>query len=267
MSLHKDASVPDGRARTPSLAETYHMYFDIVLADTDELREEAYRLRYEVYCVENAYEDPAENPGGFERDQYDENSVHALLVHRSSGLVAGTVRLILPSPEAPARSFPIQNLCDDPIFENPDILPIQRTAEISRFCVSKKMRRRQTDRKYPNETELVPSADSRRVIPNMMLGLLEAGVMLSVQNGVTHWCAEIEPALLRLLARSGIYFDPIGPLVDYHGMRQPCYIPLETMLSRTREEKYEVWELLTGGGAHLSGFGNFGAEADMALAI
>ena len=42
-----------------------------------------------------------DHPEGLERDQFDHHSVHSLLVHQSSGQAVGTVRLVLPRPDAP----------------------------------------------------------------------------------------------------------------------------------------------------------------------
>ena len=61
----------------------------------------------------------------------------------------------------------------------------------------------------------------------------------------------MDPTLLRLLTRLGIHFDPIGPLVEYHGRRQPCYKKLTDFLERARQERPEVWEVITNDGAHL----------------
>src|SRR3546814_10050153 len=50
-------------------------------------------------------------------------------------------------------------------------------------------------------------------------------------------CAVMERPLLRLLDRLGIRFTHIGPLVEYHGRRQPYMLKLETMLQEVREEQ------------------------------
>ena len=55
----------------PGLPGSYESYFDIVRADTPALLDEAYRLRYQVYCVENPFENPAEHSDGRERDADD----------------------------------------------------------------------------------------------------------------------------------------------------------------------------------------------------
>jgi N-acyl amino acid synthase of PEP-CTERM/exosortase system len=68
---------------------------------------------------------------------------------------------------------------------------------------------------------------------------------MAARSGVTHLCAVMEPTLLRLLARLGIHFHNLGPKVQYHGMRQPCFSDLDELLARSWVERREVWELLT----------------------
>src|SRR5437762_7954441 len=66
------------------LHDIYEDTFKLVRATTQELKEAAYRLRYQVYCVEQPFENPAEHPQGMETDAYDRHSVHTLLIHRRS---------------------------------------------------------------------------------------------------------------------------------------------------------------------------------------
>jgi N-acyl amino acid synthase of PEP-CTERM/exosortase system len=70
----------------------------------------------------------------------------------------------------------------------------------------------------------------------------------------------MEPTLLRLLTRLGIHFDPIGPVIDYHGRRQPCFIPLETLLPRVKRERPDVWGVITRGGQHWANLCQRGAK-------
>jgi N-acyl amino acid synthase of PEP-CTERM/exosortase system len=236
-------------ASPPRLKNIYDSYFEITLVQTSEQREAAFRLRYEVYCVEHSYEDPAQNPGGMETDQFDAAALHALLTHRHSGSLVGTVRLILPRSEGEQTRFPIRDVCHDELIcrDNPS-LPWSQTAEISRFAISKNFRRR------ANEETSVGSFtsqgdDPRRVIPNTSLGLMQAIVMMAAKAKVSHLCAVMEPTLLRMLRRLGICFIPVGPPVDYHGRRQPCYSDLDILLTRIWLERTDVWELITGDGA------------------
>lgn len=242
------------QATETTLAEFYWSWFDAHLAKTTELRDLAFRLRFRVYCIENSFEDPAANPDGRETDEFDDHAAHSLLIYRPTGTPAGTVRLVLPLPHDPDNSFALQRVCTDPLLRDRSKFPVHRVAEVSRFCISKEFRRRWGDGSVLGG-ELADSAEmsldeERRILPHLSLGLIESLVRMSIENGMTHWCAVMEPTLLRLLGRLGIHFDPIGPMVDYHGRRQPCYIPLDVLLPRVQRERPDVWDVITRGGKH-----------------
>lgn len=237
----------DAGAPIPSggeLAEVYWRYFRVVSADTPALRNEAYHLRHQVYCVEHPFEPP--NSERIERDSFDGHAGLALLLQVQSGLPAGTVRMVLPLPEAPGRSFSFQEVCTDPAILDPAVFPVQHAGEISRFCVSKAFRRRVQDRELVDlpANSVFDEGEFRRVIPNMTLGLIQWLVSYSRAQKLTHWCAVMEPHLLRLLARLGIHFEPHGELVEFHGRRQPCIAELEPMLRRAQAERPDIWRLI-----------------------
>lgn len=227
-----------------SLTEVYGRFFEARPATTPADLEQAYRLRFQVYCVENGFEDPARYPEGLEHDRFDKRALHTILVHRPSGLVAGTVRIILPARGPSGLDLPLEHLLGRPLG-----LP-RSTAEISRFAISKDFRRRQVDGLYPDELAqpALPREAESRVIPSMALGLMQATFRMSDEAGITHWCALMMPALLRMLARLGIHFDDLGPPIDHRGRRQPCHRDPAAVLAQVRRERPEVWELLSDGG-------------------
>jgi N-acyl amino acid synthase of PEP-CTERM/exosortase system len=224
------------------ISDIYNRWFKVIPANTPELKEKAYRLRYQVYCCEKQYETPAEHPQQLEMDTFDSRSVHSLIVNRANGAITGTVRLVLPNKEDPEASFPIQQICNHPMLSR--LAP--KSAEVSRFAISKKM-------KKLSEAYMPPAMDEEKDYPidgkaikcSIMLGLMRATVQMSLANGITNWFAVMEPSLLRLLCRFGIYFTPIGPLVNYHGFRQPCYVNLSELLERARQEHFDLWEFAT----------------------
>ena len=77
---------------------------------------------------------------------------------------------------------------------------------------------------------------------------MNAIVRMSAEHGITRWLALMEPALLRLLGRLGVDFEPLGSPVDYHGMRQPCHGDAEKMLDGLRRRRADAWELITENG-------------------
>src|SRR3546814_17158147 len=65
-SREKPATTRRGSDMAPALHEVYRQYFDTIAVQQEDraLRDEVFRLRYQVYCVENPFEDPAEHPDG-----------------------------------------------------------------------------------------------------------------------------------------------------------------------------------------------------------
>lgn len=220
----------------PSLYSAYTSLFATSVAGTPAETAAAYRIRYQVYCLDHAFEDPAEHPDGLERDAFDARSVHALLRYAPTGAVAGTVRLILPDRRAAAL----------PMVQSAGLVgegtllpfPAEATAEVSRFAVTRAVR-------DTIHGPGLPSGIRQLVLSHLPLGLIRGLVAMSARHGVTHWCALMEPALLRLLGRLGIHFQPIGPLVDHHGRRQPCWLEVVPMLRRVQADRRDVWEVIT----------------------
>ena len=239
MPVHQLTASPEASPEG-TLLDRFDSYFDVIAARTASEIQSAQRLRYQVYCVENPFENAAEHSDGLERDEFDPHSVHSLLIHRASGQAIGTTRLILPVRGALERSFAIQQACEHPMLKR---LPLHRTAEVSRFSISKQFRRRGTDRLYERDDAVARQNSA----PLMSLGLLQSVVRMSADHGITHLCAMMEPKLLRLLTAMSIHFKPLGPVVRHHGMRQPCYCEVAPLLRRVEKERRAVWEVLTNG--------------------
>ena len=180
----------------------------VEIADTPALRREAFQLRYQVYCVERGFE-PGSN--GIETDDLDHQAQHAVIRWRDSREVVGTVRLILPTTEN-SMSLPIHKLCEPDLLRH---LPASTIGEGSRFAISKERRGL--------------SAASCSVL---RLALMQAAIWLSHEAGHTHMLAVMEPSLVRILRGSAFHFVPVGPLVQYHGVRQPVVADMVPTLAR-----------------------------------
>lgn len=229
-------------------------YFDVITADTPELQEEVYRLRYQVYCLETKFEDAACFPDQMERDEFDKRSVHGLLKHKRSGIYAGTVRLVLTEP-AKLTSLPLHGVADHPLFCDDTRFPPSSVVEVSRFAISKSFRRRLDEFQSPSaagsldlERERRYREQENKILPHIVLGLFIAMVKISREIGVTTWFCVMERALLRLLKRYSLYFEPVGPTVEHHGERQPCFANIEEFLERAKTEQPDIWTLITSNG-------------------
>ena len=87
--------------------------YEVIVADTPAARRIHHQIRYQVYCVEHGYEDPARHPDREERDEWDAHAVHFLVRERASGEWIGAMRLVKPVD---------------------GVLPIQRAAKLRPGC-------------------------------------------------------------------------------------------------------------------------------------
>lgn len=100
------------------------------LADSDEHREAAYRLRH-VVAVREGWIRGEDLPRGAERDGYDDDALH--VVGWDGDLLAATARLVFPHPERP---LPMEE-----IFET-EIEPRGQVVELGRISVDPAYRER-----------------------------------------------------------------------------------------------------------------------------
>ncbi len=234
-----------GRRR---LIDLYEREYTIVPADRPDRRRTAHGLRYQVYCIENAFEDAATHPDCLEADEFDGHAVQHLLQRRSDGAAIGTVRLILPvddgRPGGLLDCLPFNRLARQVVPRLDLLLPLDRMAEVSRFCISKELRRRRDGSPADGQEARQGLALARYATLGLIRGLIGA----SIDRGITHWCLVVEPALLRFLSGLGFHFEPLGPVVEYHGVRQPCHADLATLIQGVLRERPEVWEVITDDG-------------------
>lgn len=245
--------------------QNFQKFFEIVVADTAELLEHVYRIRYQVLCVEQRLPgfDPEHCPDRMEKDGYDSHSSHVLLRYRPTGEFIGTVRLILPDSSKPDKPLPVELYGhSDPQLCNIKALPRKQTAEISRFVVVSQFDRRKGDRRKEERRKQEAATDQeqrntqdRRATDrrsSLSIGLvLMAGVMrMSVKYNIRNWLSVMDPALNRLLGFYGLSFDPIGPPVDYHGIRRSYYLKVDDVITKMYNEYRDAWEVITERGAY-----------------
>lgn len=232
------------------IVTAFNEYFEVIDVDTPELLREAFRVRYQVLCVEQrAPGFPASRyPEKMESDDYDRHSSHILLRHRPSGDIVGTARLILPDPLDPEKPFPTERymtLNSDPV----DIGKISRQniGEISRLHIVRKLRRRKEDNERGEEGVAFEESGVkiRRRFPHAILALAVGLIRTSAAHDIMHWISIMDPALNRLLSLYGLQHDSIGPLTDYYGQRGPYYANLTHMLDRMNKTHKDIWELVT----------------------
>ena len=176
------------------------------------------RIRYQVFCLDKGFE----NPEAFSTRQW----------------VAAT-RLVLPQANS--------------------LLPVQKTAkldpeacpkldgpvgEISRFCIiSSRSKVAEPDaasvaaesQPSPNSLEEwgIGTVKSRQQF-ELTMGMVRAVVIYALKRGMGHCYVLITDAFARMLRKIGVKLIPVGPAVNYRGMRTPYVIELrDSVLSMT----------------------------------
>lgn len=235
-----------------SFLKNYHDMFELVRADNDALKQQVYWLRHDVYCTENNLETPPYPDQRLEYDGYDARSVHYLLMHKPSGEAAGTLRVTLPNDEYPFESFLAQKHCKHPlILDNKRALSL---CEVSRFCTSKKFRKRERDGRILSayyEQDVVEGTQNgktklfKRSIPYaaaaLMQGAFDTALSARLLNGV--WM--VDPMHLTSLEKIGFSFDVLGPVVKYHGGAQPIIFNIKNVLDSMRRKNRHMWDIVS----------------------
>lgn len=239
------------------LAKHFHERFDVLTEATDDVRDQAFQLRYQVYCLETGFENCKAFPDRRESDAFDTHSAHGVIRDRRSGASMATVRLVMADAQG---RFPLEHAYPDLFAQHgitEEMLPRASSGEISRFAVSKQLQERVAREPVARAVSQVAGTDprldtrvrdrpggARNRRPLLTFGLFLALVRLSAMNNITHWVAIMEPSLLRLLARFGIRFTPIGEPVEYHGLRQPCFGRVDEVLTGIRIAQFDLWLLI-----------------------
>ena len=238
----------------------YWKTFEIVRADTDEQKRKAFRLRYKIFAEENGFIDPVSCEDGLEYDRFDDHAIQFLLMHKMSGEVAGTLRLIMPNEATPLTSYELQKSCDHPLLQ------IENRAmgmcEISRLCMAQRFRKRERDgRVLPAYYEQDSGEENKkpgkaplfhRRIPFAPLGLMMAAFDAALANGITECVTAYEVDQLYTFNRLGIDYRVLGPRLYNMGETQPLIFNIRTALDGMAESNPECFEVASDKGRLLT---------------
>jgi N-acyl amino acid synthase of PEP-CTERM/exosortase system len=231
------------------ICEKYNDLFRTIVADTPKLREEAYKLRFNVYCEELQYEPTTSFPDKMERDSYDDRSIHCLVQHRQSGEYAGCIRFITHDWRRHSAMFP----CEIAFQESGGIDILKRGrfqfAEVSRLAVKSKFRNRMEpspNSRNPSCFEKSQYQSKKQVqLPLVTLCLYVLTVSMLKILDYRSICM-MESRLARHLKRCGLPTTQIGDFVDYRGKRAPFLLDPDEILPNWPAETLELFESIHG---------------------
>lgn len=249
------------------LINSFNDHFEVVTVDSAELQREAFRVRYQVLCLDAQVPDFEADkfPDGMERDRFDPRSVQSLLRYRPTGEYVGTVRLILSDPDDPASPLPIEEHAGA-YFDNELVksgrLPRKQIAEISRLIIKRDFRAADANSSHPyfSSDHLERFPEDRRNYSLPFFGILSAILRMTAQNDISYWYGGMEQTLYKRLARVGLEMTPIGPTVSYHGLRRPYLGDVTQLVDNSYFHHRPIWNLVTENGSIWPAPANAGAD-------
>jgi N-acyl amino acid synthase of PEP-CTERM/exosortase system len=217
--------------------------FEAVLADTETARRIHHHIRYQVYCLEEGFEDPGNFPDREEHDDWDDHSVHFLVRSKSTNEWVAAMRLVLPSQQG----FPLEQLCDIDPAVTPTVLG-DSVVEVSRLCIVNNYRRAQqqgmhydangTIAAFPRQASEEPESVTmdRRQRSDIVMGLMRAAAAYCREKKIANWYFLSTPAFGRMMNRLGFQLVKLGAAVEHRGKRLPFLIsPLAAYDKVTRD--------------------------------
>lgn len=229
------------------LGKGFANHFEILPALDDSTRDQAHRIRHEVYCEDLGFE-PARDDHR-EVDDYDRHSLHCLLrTSDDAHTLVGCTRLVLARPEEPDFPLPFETACRDNLDRHTIDSrkePRDRIAEVSRLAVRRQYRRRRGEEDRPvalSDGDFGTSASPR--FPFIPVGLYLGAMALAERHGIDKTFVLTEPRLAAHLARLGFQVSEIGPPIEHHGTRVPSMIDVLASMRHIRSLIRPMWEVV-----------------------
>lgn len=224
--------------------------FKFIEASAQELKNQIFRLRYEVYALEFGFENPYDFPDKLEQDEYDAHSIHFAALNEYDEVI-GTVRMILDSE----KGFPVEQASEITDFK--DKPAPKYITEVSRLAVSKSMRRRPEDGMHGVESYITKSQGGVSDVPNknnpaiekrqkpvIILGLYKTVYLKCKELGITHMYMITEDKLFHALYKFGFVFTQVGKPVEYHGKRTPYATSWDTIERHMNKHHKDLLDFL-----------------------
>lgn len=230
-----------------NLGHGFRKYFEIEAAMTEALRDDVYRIRHEVYCEELKFE--PERPDRRETDDYDRHSLHCLIrTSTEPEQLVGCTRLVLTDPNDRSGLLPFEKTCAATIdrrIVDPQKLPRERIAEVSRLAVRARYRRRKGESDNPapiNDDDFGTQNQPR--FPYIPIGLYLGAVAMAHRSNISTLFVLTEPRLASHFAKLGVDIRQIGGAVEHRGARVPSMMDVESIIKNMRFLVKPMWRVI-----------------------
>ncbi|MFG6157703.1 PEP-CTERM/exosortase system-associated acyltransferase [Halomonas sp. 1390] len=205
--------------------------FRLIIAHTPEEKQRAFSLRHAVFHEELHYDIGDKTNKPLEKDSYDNDSILCLLQHKSTGIDAGCLRVVIidDKNENSEKLLPFEEYCGNSLMGSgfhPDMFPKNTICEVSRLAVHPSFRKREKPPTGIKDEDIskIDSVNEKQQPALIGLCLFLAATAIVGASQRRHVFAMIEPKLNRLLKASGLHFHKAGETIDHCGLRAAHYI-------------------------------------------
>ncbi len=224
-------------------AERFGQFFRVSPALDPSALDEVHHIRHEVYARDLGFEEVRAD--GRERDAHDRHAMHCIVRTAQGGRSVGCARLVFPDPDDATRPLPFEVTCRDALDRrliDPQALPRDRIAEVSRLAVMGEFRRRRGEQAHPLAISANDCAGHPVPrFPNIPVSLYIAAVVMAQRRGVEYLFTLTEPRLARHFALMGVQVRAIGSPVEHRGLRVPSLIRMSEVYPSLRALIRPIW--------------------------
>jgi len=210
--------------------------------------DDSYRLRYEIYCLEEKFLPAQDYPDHSEIDNYDALSEHVFVHETIMNKVAGCARLVKYS-----KSYGLPTADHFPeLYNKLSGVPLTEMYEVSRLCIAPFFRKRLVpkDGLYGVESYLeeniAPNPNGlpeQRKYPIVLLLMLREMYRLTMKMGGNFWIASMEPGLIRYLSGCGMECVRLAEdYIEFYGKVIPCLFDLRKAIVRMSEKRPDIYD-------------------------
>jgi N-acyl amino acid synthase of PEP-CTERM/exosortase system len=97
--------------------------------------------------------------------------------------------------------------------------------------------------------------DDELLLRFITFGLFDGLLRISHQHEINYLAALMKISLMSIIEKFGMEFERLGDIVEYHGLRQPCFAVLNNLIERSRMERTPLWQFVNCRDADYRGFG------------
>jgi N-acyl amino acid synthase of PEP-CTERM/exosortase system len=211
---------------------SFSQYFQVVPAWSEDLKEEAYRIRHQVYCEDLGWEPVRADRR--ELDEYDVHSLQLLIRAVATGSFIGCVRLIRTDPDTPDQPLPFEKACVTALDRklcDPSHLPRDQIAEVSRLAIVAPYRRRKGEANLAmSQMQEDFGTPEQPRFPYAPVALYLAALELARLQGITTAFTFTERRLAAHFGRLGVKITAIGSPVEHRGARIPSMMDVNGII-------------------------------------